>query len=91
VALANCEFAQSLVECDEARMSSLREGQEPAVADPLRCGLGRKWRRKKSEALLHLLRIRTKLDARICQPLVVDSPSVAKGEQLMAHHYIVRE
>lgn len=85
VALLAGKVAQCLVEGDEARVRGLREGQQPAIADPFRGCLGGEWFGGLAEDGFNVSWVGTELDARVFEPAVVDGPCLAQGERPLAH------
>ena len=91
MALLAGEVAERLVEGDKAGVRGLREGQQPAIADPFRGGLGSEGFGGLSKAGFCLPGLGTNIDARVFEPAVVNSPRLAQRERLLAHHRIVGE
>ena len=91
MALLAGEVAERLIEGDKAGMRGLREGQQPAIADPLGGGLGGEGFSGLSKGGFHGARIGKKLNKRVFEPAVIDSPRFAQRESLLAHHHIVGE
>jgi len=91
VALLPREFIQRLIEGNKAGVCGLREGQQPAITDPLRGGLGGEEFGGLPEAGFCLPGLGTEFHAWIFEPLVVDGPRLAQRECLFAHHRIVGE
>ena len=82
VALLPCEFIQRLI---------LREGQQPAIADPLGGGLIGERFGGLSKVGFCLPGLGREFHARIFEPSVVDSPGFAQRERLFSHHRIISE
>lgn len=91
VALLSGEVAERLIEGDEAGVRGLREGQQPAIADPLGCGLSGEGFSGLSKAGFRVPWLGTEFHARVFEPAVVDCPRFAQRERLLAHHHIVGE
>jgi len=91
VALLPCEFIQRLIEGDQAGVCGLREGQQPAIADPLGGGLIGERFGGLSKVGFCLPGLGREFHARIFEPSVVDSPGFAQRERLFSHHRIISE
>src|ERR1035437_10329162 len=72
VALLAGEVVERLIEGDKAGVRSLREGQQPAVADPFCGGFGGEWFGGLSKAGFRLPGFGAKFHARVFEPAVVD-------------------
>ena len=91
MALLPGEVAERMVEGDKAGVRGLREGQQPAIANPLGGGLGGEGFRGLSKGGFRLPWFGREFHARVFEPSVIDGPRFAQRERLLAHHHIVGE
>ena len=84
--LLSGEVTERLVEGDKAGVRGLREGQQPAIADPLGGGLGGEGFGGLSKGSFHGTGIGKKLNKRVFEPTVKDRPCVAQGVNPITHY-----
>ena len=85
------EIVEGLIKGDELRLSSVRKGQQPAVANPFGSRLSPNMGSESPKLSIDDSWFRIELNSRVFEPSIIDGPGMVKGKNSIPHDCWIRK